>query len=181
MTQGRLIAVVGPSGVGKDSAMAGVQDALPSLHIVRRAITRAPDLGGEDYTPVTVSDFQKMARDGAFAIHWGAHGLFYGIPADVHDHLGKGTDCIVNFSRKALAEAADLFPRFVVLNITAEPATLAHRLAARGRETEAEIANRLKQAAKPLPDGLNVIHLSNDGPLDETVTRAVAALQPASA
>jgi ribose 1,5-bisphosphokinase len=180
MTQGRLIAVVGPSGVGKDSVMAGIKNATPTMHLVRRMITRAPELGGEDYTPVTVPDFHEMMRDGAFAIHWGAHGLFYGIPADVHDHLGKGTDCLVNFSRKALADAAGLFPRFLVLNITANPANLAQRLAMRGRETEAEIANRLKQAAKPLPDGLNVIHLSNDGPLNETVARAVAALQPAS-
>ncbi len=180
MTQGRVIAVVGPSGVGKDSVMAGIHGALPALHLVRRVITRAPELGGEDYDAVTVEAFEDMVRDKAFAIHWGAHGLFYGIPSKVQDHLADGTDCLVNFSRKALADAAALFPRFVVLNITARPETLAQRLAARGRETEAEIANRLKQAAKPLPEGLNVIHLSNDGPLADTVARAVALLQPAS-
>lgn len=180
MTQGRLIAVVGPSGVGKDSVMAGIQEALPDIHMVRRVITRAPDLGGEDYTPVTVSAFQEMARDGAFAIYWGAHGLFYGIPSDLGEHLGQGADCLANFSRKALADAANLFPRFLVLNVTAKPETLAHRLAKRGRETEEEIVKRLEQAKKPLPDSLYVIHLSNDGPLQETVARAVAALQPAS-
>ncbi|MEM6634576.1 MAG: hypothetical protein AAF667_01675 [Pseudomonadota bacterium] len=36
MTQGRLIAVVGPSGVGKDSVMAGIKAAVPELHLVRR-------------------------------------------------------------------------------------------------------------------------------------------------
>lgn len=181
MTQGRLIAVVGPSGVGKDSVMAGIQQAMPDMRLVRRIITRAPDLGGEDYDAVTVPVFEKLAREGAFAVHWGAHGLFYGVPVDVHNRLAEGNDCLVNFSRKALNKAASIFPRFIVLNITASPETLAHRLAARGREAEADIARRLAEAHKTLPDGLNIINLSNDGPLEETVARAAALLQPESA
>lgn len=181
MTQGRLIAVVGPSGVGKDSVMAGIQAAMPQIHRVRRVITRAPELGGEDYDAVSVVQFDALVRDGAFAVHWGAHGLYYGIPVTVKHHLNKGTDCLVNFSRKALAEAAEIFPRFTVLNLTAQPETLAQRLAARGRETEEEITARLDQASKPLPTDLDVIHLCNDGPLAETVARGVALLQPARA
>lgn len=177
---GRLIAVVGPSGVGKDSVMAGIQSAIPSLHVVRRVITRAPGLGGEDYDAATVSQFRALVEDGAFAVHWGAHGLHYGIPITVKRHLGKGNDCLVNFSRKALAQAAGIFPRLVVLNITAKPETLARRLATRGRETEEEIANRLAQADKPLPTGLRVIHLANDGALSQTIARAAALLQPES-
>lgn len=179
MTQGCLIAVVGPSGVGKDSVMAGVHAALPQIHLVRRVITRAPELGGENYDSVSVGQFETMAESGAFAVHWGAHGLYYGIPATVKHQLNKGTDCLVNFSRRALAEAAATFPRVVVLNITARPETLAQRLAKRGRETDAEIAKRLAQAEKPLPPDLDVIHVSNDGPLSQTVARAVALLQPA--
>lgn len=178
MIAGRLIAVVGPSGVGKDSVMAGIHRAMPQMHLVRRVITRAPELGGEDYDAVTVPQFQQMAEDGAFAVHWGAHDLFYGLPVTIRYQLNKGTDCLANFSRKALAEAAEKFPRFLVLNITAQPETLAKRLAGRGRENEEEIAKRLAQADKPLPEGLDVIHLSNDGPLQQTVARAVAALQP---
>lgn len=180
MTPGRLIAVVGPSGVGKDSVMAGIHAALPGLHLVRRVITRAPDLGGESYDAVSVPQFEDMIANGAFAIHWGAHGLHYGIPITVKYQLNKGTDCLVNFSRSALAAAARIFPRFVVLNITADPETLARRLEMRARETDAEIAKRLAQADKPLPAHLDVIHLSNDGALAATVARATALLQPAS-
>lgn len=179
MTSGRLIAVVGPSGVGKDSVMQGIHDVMPHMHVVRRVITREPDLGGEAYDAVTVAEFQEMAANGAFAVHWGAHGLFYGIPTAVTNQVKKGTDCLANFSRKALLEASAAFPRFLVLNITAQPQTLANRLAARGRETEEEIAKRLAQAQKPLPERLDVIELSNDGPLDQTIARAVALLQPA--
>jgi len=177
---GRLIAVVGPSGVGKDSVMAGIHSAIPGAHLVRRVITRAPGLGGEDYDAASVTHFDTLVEEGAFAVHWSAHGLRYGIPIAVKSHLGKDTDCLVNFSRKALVQAAGIFPRLMVLNITAKPETLARRLAARGRETEEEITKRLAQADKSLPVGLEVIHLANDGPLSEAVARAVALLQPVS-
>lgn len=177
---GRIIAVVGPSGVGKDSVMRGIHEVMPRTHLVRRVITRAPDLGGEDYDSVSVDAFQGMVENGAFAVHWGAHGLYYGIPQTVRYQLTKDTDCLANFSRKALMAGADAFPGMIVLNITARPETLARRLAERGRETEEEIAKRLAEADKPLPPGLNVLHISNDGPLSQTVARAAALLQPAS-
>lgn len=179
MTPGRLIAVVGPSGVGKDSVMRGLAQAMPRLHLVQRTITRAPDLGGENYVPVSVSQFQKMAENGSFALHWGAHGLYYGIPRTVRDEIALGTDCLANFSRSALLAGAEAFPSLVVLSITAKADTLAARLTARGRETEAEIEQRLAEAQKALPDGLDVITLSNDGPLAQTVATATVRLQSA--
>jgi len=177
MKAGRLIAVVGPSGVGKDSVMEGVCDAMPILHLVRRVITRAPGLGGEDYESVTEAEFLDLVEIDAFAVHWGAHGLRYGIPNTVRHQLDAGTDCLANFSRKALLAASERFENFLVLNITAAPETIAKRLANRGRETEDEIAKRLSVAEKPLPKGLNVIHLSNDGALAETVARTATQLQ----
>ena len=177
MTSGRLIAVVGPSGVGKDSVMRGIHEARPDMHLVQRVITRAPGLGGEDYQAVSVSEFRDMARQGAFAVHWEAHGLHYGIPQSTVHRLQDGTDCLVNFSRKALLDAASVFSDFLVLHITASADTLATRLAARGRETADEISKRLAQAEKPLPSGLDVIHISNDGPLDQTISQALEMVQ----
>lgn len=181
MKNGRLIAVVGPSGVGKDSVMAGLAAADPTLHLVRRTITRAPELGGEDYDAVSAADFNDMAAAGQFAVHWGAHDLQYGIPASIHTVLATGQDCLANFSRAALLAGDAAFAGFCVLNITARPETLAARLAARGRESEAQIAKRLAQATKPSPDGLNVLTVSNDGALKDTVATALSLLQPVRA
>lgn len=177
MSEGRLIAVVGPSGVGKDSVMAGIKAAAPEVRLVRRTITRAPELGGEDYDPISPEAFERAARAGAFCVHWEAHGMRYGIPADVPDDLARGTDCLANFSRSALLKARAAMPDMRVLNITATPATLANRLAARGRESAEEIAARLRQAEKPLPEGLDVITVSNDGALETTVKEALRALR----
>ncbi|MBM2321198.1 MULTISPECIES: phosphonate metabolism protein/1,5-bisphosphokinase (PRPP-forming) PhnN [Marivita] len=179
MNPGRLIAVVGPSGVGKDSVMAGMIDANPEMRLVRRTITRAPGLGGEDYSAVTQDAFDAAAQQGVFCVYWTAHGLSYGIPADVLTDVEDGKDCLANFSRGALLQAAEAFPKMIVLNITASPATLAKRLAGRGRETEAEIAARLAQADKALPAGLDAVTITNDGALEDTINKALTALQPA--
>ena len=58
-----LIAVVGPSGAGKDRLMAGARAALAQdtrFRFVRRAITRATEAGGEDHEALTEAAF--MAR-----------------------------------------------------------------------------------------------------------------------
>lgn len=178
---GRLVAVVGPSGVGKDSVMDGLVAAAPSLTRVRRTITRAPGLGGEDYEAATPEAFKAAAETGQFCLHWYAHGLHYGIPAEVLAGIHTGRSYIANLSRSALIEANAVFPDLVVLNLTASPHVLASRLARRGREDAAEIAARLAQAVKPLPKGLDVVTVSNDGRLEHTVAAALDALQPVRA
>ncbi|WP_375257117.1 phosphonate metabolism protein/1,5-bisphosphokinase (PRPP-forming) PhnN [Citreimonas sp.] len=181
---GRLIAVVGPSGVGKDSVIAGLVAARPDWQVVRRAITRPADDGAETHRPMTDAQFDAAAERGAFCLWWPAHGLRYGIPAETLDAVRAGKTRIANLSRAVLPEAARAFPAMVVLHVTASAPVLARRLAARGRETEAQIARRLDRADHPLPDlpaSVQVVELRNDGALDDSVARALALLQPESA
>ncbi|MHA3915424.1 phosphonate metabolism protein/1,5-bisphosphokinase (PRPP-forming) PhnN [Halovulum sp. GXIMD14793] len=173
---GRLIGVVGPSGVGKDTLMAALCAARPDFQLVRRVITRPAELGGEDYTPATEAEFDRMKAAGAFCIDWPAHGLRYGIPVEVRDNVAAGQSMLINLSRAVLLDVAAAFPAFSVLNVTADPETLAARLAARGRETAEDITRRLAQANRPLPEGLPVLTISNDGPLENTVAEALDLL-----
>jgi ribose 1,5-bisphosphokinase len=92
---------------------------------------------------------------------------------------GVGRDCLANFSRSALLQATAIFPNRTILNITASVATLARRLAGRGRETEAEIVACLTQVDKALPAGLNVVTITIDGTLADTVALVLDALHPA--
>jgi ribose 1,5-bisphosphokinase len=177
---GRLIAVVGPSGVGKDTVIAGLVAARPGLHRVRRAITREADAGGEDFEALGLAAFEAAEAAGAYALSWRAHGLAYGIPVGVQDVLGAGTDAVANLSRGVLDEARAVFPEMAVLALTASPAVLAARLSGRGRESAGDVAARLARAGAHEVAGRDVIRVANDGPVEATVAEALAALYPAS-
>ena len=175
---GRLIGVVGPSGAGKDSLMNALVARRSDFGIVRRVITRPPDQGGEAYDAVTEDEFDRLRAAGAFCVDWRAHGLRYGIPDTVRPRIAGGEQLLVNLSRDVLTDVAPVFPGFTVLNVIAARETLAARLAARGRESGDEIARRLDRAPRPMPPGLPVLTVSNDGALADTVDAAIAGLQP---
>ncbi|MCU4653417.1 phosphonate metabolism protein/1,5-bisphosphokinase (PRPP-forming) PhnN [Roseibacterium sp. SDUM158016] len=178
MSAGRLIAVVGPSGVGKDSLMEALCARRPDLHRVRRVITRDAEAGGEEFEAVSPALFAARAAGGDFALHWQAHGLSYGVPVAVDDVLSLGRDALVNLSRGVLAKAAVRFGSLHVLHVTARPEVLARRLSGRGRESPGEIARRLARPAPDFPPGLQVTEIDNSGALDGAVEAAMAALYP---
>jgi ribose 1,5-bisphosphokinase len=179
MSRGRFIAVVGPSGVGKDSVMQAMATRDPRIVLARRVITRPSDAGGEYFDGVTIDDFHALHAADAFALSWEAHGLHYAIPATVDAYLQEGRDVLANLSRAVLIRAKDRFAQFEVINLTADRDVLAARLAARGRETAAQIAGRLDRATAGLPDGISALHVDNSGPPDQTVQTALDHLYPA--
>ena len=170
-----IVAVVGPSGAGKDTLIAGALQARPDLRLVRRVITRPTGAGGEDFDGVTEAEFAARLARGDFALHWQAHGLRYGIPRD--QVAGPG-HVLFNGSRAALPAAKRVFPGLRVIVVTAPDAVLAARLAARGREAEADIRARLARAAFALPEGIEAVTVMNDGTPEQGVARLLAALQP---
>ncbi|MFN3294302.1 MAG: phosphonate metabolism protein/1,5-bisphosphokinase (PRPP-forming) PhnN [Gemmobacter sp.] len=170
-----ILAVVGPSGAGKDTLIAGALRARPDLRLVRRVITRPAEAGGEDFDGVTEAEFAARVARGDFALHWRAHGLAYGIPRD--QVAGPG-DVLFNGSRAALPEARRVFPGLRVIVVTAPDAVLAERLAARGRESAAEIGRRLARAAFVLPPGIEATTVVNDGTPEAGVAALLAAIQP---
>jgi ribose 1,5-bisphosphokinase len=173
-----IFAIVGPSGAGKDTLIRGAIAARPDLRLVRRVITRPTEAGGEDFEGVTPAEFNARQQRGDFALDWKAHGLSYGIPrAEV---AGAG-DVVFNGSRAALDRAALAFPGMRVIVITAPAALLADRLAARGRETAADIAARLDRAGFALPPGIPAATVLNDATPEVGIARLLAALQPVRA
>ena len=84
--RGIMVVVVGPSGAGKDTLMnlaARHFTGRTDVHFTRRVITRHRDAGGEDHLSISLEGFAAMEQSGSFAVWWEAHGLKYGIPAEV--------------------------------------------------------------------------------------------------
>ncbi len=186
--QGAFVAVVGPSGAGKDTLMAHARDNLgplaDSVHFARRVITRAADQASEDHDTMTPDAFADAASRGAFALFWRAHGLSYGLPASVDRHIEDGHVVVANLSRTALAALRARYRNVTVVLITASPETLARRLAARGRESADEILRRLSREAECDMTGITET-IFNDGAVepagDALLTVIRSALDMASA
>ena len=162
--------------------MAAARARLAGDHrfrFVRRSITRPAAAGGEEHEALTREEFIARRAAGGFALWWEAHGLLYGIPRQVEADLARGLVVVANLSRGVLAEAAAR-ARLRVLEITAPVAVRAARLAARGRERAEDIASRLAREA-PLPVGLEVESVMNDGTPEAGVARVLAALSRAAA
>ena len=176
-----LVAVVGPSGAGKDTLMGLARAKLAGdarFVFVRRAITRPAGAGGEDHRALDAAAFAAERDAGGFALWWDAHGLSYGVPRAIEGDLAAGRVVVANLSRGVLAEAATRY-RLRVLVITAPVAVLTARLAARGRESAADIAVRLAREMT-LPAGLDVATVMNDATPEEGAARVLDALTRAA-
>lgn len=158
--------------------MAAIADAVPTIGIVRRVITRPADAGGEAFDGFDPRSFDEMQTAGAFALWWRAHDLAYGIPKSVDTDLARGRDMLVNLSRGVLVEAHARFAHMLVVSLTADSDILARRLAARGREDHIQITRRLARAGSGLPPGVTAIEVDNSGPLEDTINAVLTALYP---
>lgn len=163
---GRLVLIVGPSGAGKDSilryAMTRFADDRRFV-FPRRCITRAVDAEAEDHASLDEQAFDAQAALGAFALMWEAHGLKYGVGRDIDEHLARGRIVSVNVSRMILADIAHRYPSAVAVEISASPEIRTARIAARGRENGADIAQRIGRSVPPAPSGLRATVICNDG------------------
>ncbi len=177
---GFLILVVGPSGVGKDTLLAGARASLaddPAFLFARRDITRDPDPEGEDHNSISQAEFDAKRAAGRYLLDWTAHGLSYGLPAALQARRDAGVHVVANGSRATLDMARARLAPVRVVAISAPPALLHARLAARGRESAEAIAARVARAADHEVHGADVIHVLNDGPVAAGVAALVAALR----
>jgi ribose 1,5-bisphosphokinase len=176
---GRFVAVVGPSGAGKDSLIAFARERLEAggtVRFVRRVVTRVADGGSEDHDSMDDASFSAAEQSGAFALTWAAHDLRYGLPIGLEDDLRAGRVVIANLSRAMIPALVARYPDTVVVNISADRDVIEQRLARRGRETAASIQNRMERRVNDrLP--ASTLEIDNSGPLDIAGTRFVHLLE----
>ena len=179
---GRVVLVVGPSGAGKDTLIAGAKAALAAdrrFVFPRRVVTRTAIAGLEDHDSVSPEEFARQEAAGAYALSWRAHGLCYGLPAGLIDDVTAGRIVVVNVSRGIIAAARTRFPDAAVIVVGAPVEVRARRLAARGRESEADIASRLAREGSMLPDG--AVRVDNSGLMDAGIRQFVSTVQALAA
>ena len=165
---GLFVAVVGPSGAGKDSVINGARTRFavnPNVVFARRIITRLAD-GSELHDTLSEPMFQRAIQNNEFAMWWQANGLHYGLSAHIHDDIDAGRTVIANLSREKVAAARAVFQRCAVIHINASPDVLIARLAQRGRESGLEQAARLQRIGASVKADVVIM---NNGALDVAI------------
>jgi len=164
---GAFVAVVGPSGSGKDAVLDWARTRLAGSRFLfpRRVITR-PSGPGEDHVPVAPEAFAAAEAAGRFALTWRAHGLAYGVPASVSEAIADGWVVVANVSREVLPALEDVFGRAHTVRITVSDEVRRARIAARGRENSADAHARLDRP-DPAPGFPVDLEIVNDGTLED--------------
>ena len=176
--RGRLVLVVGPSGAGKDTLIGYCRERLsgdPSVVFPRRVVTRE-ESAHEEHDTLDHGDFAGEIARGAYALHWRAHGLGYGVPAAILADLERGRSVVVNVSRAVVAEARHRFRPLTVALVTAPPDVLAARLSARGRESAADVDGRIGRVPATVV-GDDVVVIDNSGFVEEAGDRLLAVIR----
>ena len=179
MRKGLFLAVVGPSGSGKDTIIDACCKQLPNIKRVKRYITREQQkAGGEDSYNIDFDTFRKLERDGGFAFSWSAHHLKYGLPITIFDEINVGKSLIANISRSILDQLSDKFEYYEIILITASDKILAERLEKRGRESKAQIEERLARSSFTIPNGISPLILRNETTVEDAVSKIIASIYP---
>lgn len=147
---GRLVLIVGPSGAGKDTLIDLVRaECADDDHVVfaQRVVTREAS-AFERNESVTPDEFRKALAEGAFAIHWEAHGLLYGLRNSINADIASGRTVVVNVSRTVIDALREAYADVIVVSITAPLEILAARLAKRERASDGEAGERLRRTVE---------------------------------
>lgn len=149
--RGILFVLSGPSGTGKGTVCNEIMMREDELTISVSATTREKRVGetdGETYNYVSKDDFLGMIdRDEMleYAIY---NGNYYGTPKKtVEELLLDGKDVMLEIEPQGALQVKKLFPEAVLIFLVPPSmAELKNRLITRGRESEEEIEQRIKNA-----------------------------------
>jgi len=155
MTQGLLLVLSGPSGVGKGTLCNRLRSLSPELVYSVSATTRKPregEVDGVNYFFKTHEEFRAMIEAGEL-LEWAEYvGNYYGTPKSfVQQTIDQGKDIILEIDVQGAMQVKERFPEAIFIFVLPPSLEeLQKRIVGRGTETESSIRSRMAAAAEEL-------------------------------
>lgn len=155
-----LIVISGPSGIGKDAVVQGLQARDLPFHFVVTATTRQPrenEVHGVDYFFYSKDEFEEKIESGEFLEHAWVYSDYKGVPkSQVRHALDSGEDVVMRLDFQGAKTVRELSPDAILIFLTARTKDeWLQRLKSRRSESDEELALRIR-TAKQEYDSLDI-------------------------
>ena len=170
----KIVLIVGPSGVGKDTLLKYSKKVLKensTFNFVKRYITRKPDSNEKNYY-VQEEAFDLLKKEDFFVSSWQAHENLYGISKS---SVQNGVN-IISISRSHVQDFERVYDEVYTIHVTIPKELLLQRLRLRARESEAEIMQRFKRTYETI-DAKNLIEFDNSKNIEASCEAFVTILE----
>ena len=184
--RGLIVAVSGPSGVGKGTVLAKVEELLEqanpgsvghSISVTTRA-PRGQEKDGIEYYFRTKEQFEQMIKDDEIVEYDTYVDNYYGTPAGpLKEMVTKGQDVLFDITIEGSLALNRKFDVDTVTIFILPPSKeeLEARLRGRGTETEEKVRKRLAQAKEEIGRAGEFEYLVTNGDID-TAAREIVAI-----
>jgi guanylate kinase len=178
-----LVILSGPSGVGKDTVMAGLREAgVPFYQVVTAATRprRQDEQDGLDYHFVSKERFAEMIERKDLLEHAVVYGDYKGIPKDeVRKGLDSGLDVVLRIDVQGAATIRRMVRQAVAIFLVASSEEeMVKRLRERKTEEAGTLALRIATAREELQrlEEFKYVVVNREDCLDETVRQVISIM-----
>lgn len=183
---GKLVILSGPSGVGKDTVLAGWSKQDPRVVRVvayTTRTTRPGEVDGVDYHFVDRETFLRLAAEGAFLEHKEVHGNLYATPKkDMEALLDAGKIAVLKIDVQGALSAMALRPdATTIFLLPPSIEELERRIRGRASDDEATIQRRLASAKTELGFADRYQHRVVNADLERTIAEVARLVAEAEA
>jgi guanylate kinase len=175
-----LVIISGPSGVGKDTIIAAMQQRghVPEYHYVVTCTTRRPRAGevdGVSYQFLSLDEFMRLREAGELLEANEVHANWYGTPKQgVRDALARGQHAILKIDVQGAQVVKACVPEaLLIFVVPPSMETLVEHLKARRTESAEQLEIRQRNAAIELAqrDNYDYVVVNEEGRVDVTAER----------
>lgn len=180
--KGVVVALSGPSGVGKGTVISKVQEIAPRIKHSVSVTTRIPrnkETDGIDYYFTTNAHFEEMIEKNEILEYDVYCDHYYGTPkAPLIKYMEDGVDVIMDITVPGSISVMEHFPEAVSVFLLPPSFTeLKRRLLCRGTETEEVQRRRLEKAVSEIKKAKMFDYVLINDDIEKTAERILAIIE----